>query len=325
MSTKALTEQNQNPFLRFVKLIWSEYSIILVTILIFTVAGLIAPRFVQVSNIMIMLRQASIIGVLSVGMTFVIITGGIDLSSGGVVTVAGAVLLILQGTPDMPLIVAILACFGAATVLGLINGLIITKFRVPAFIVTLAIGIIARSIALYLVDGQAITGNRVPEFTEIGTGSLGFMPNALMVWIVMSVIFGCVLKFTKYGSYTYAVGGNELASKYSGMSPNKIKIVAYGLTGFCAGLAALLDFSRMAAISVPTAGYLYEFDAITGVVVGGALLSGGRGKMLNTFFGVIIIMTIGNLMNRLEISPFLMGLVKGIVILTAVLLQKREK
>jgi len=274
---------------------------------------------------MVLLRQSSIIGVLAVGMTFVIITGGIDLSSGHVVAAAGAVLILLQGNPEIPLIVAILACFGSATIIGIINGIIITQFRVPAFIVTLAVGIIARSVALYLVDGKSITGIRDPSFTQIGAGSIGFLPYALIIWIVMAVIFGCVLKYTKYGSYTYAVGGNELASKYSGMSPNKIKIIAYGLTGFCAGLAALLDFSRMAAVAVSTSGQMYEFDAITAVVVGGTVLSGGRGRMINTFFGVIIIMTISNLMIMFEISPFLAGLVRGTVILGAVLLQRREK
>ena len=135
MSSGVITKQEQNPFVRGFKFFWSNYSIILITLVFFVAMGFVAPRFVQLSNIMVILRQASIIGVLAVGMTFVIITGGIDLSSGHVVAASGAVLIYLQGT-GMPLIIPILACFATATVLGFINGLVITKFKVPAFIVT---------------------------------------------------------------------------------------------------------------------------------------------------------------------------------------------
>ena len=325
MSTQTLSKQGQNPLLRALKFMWSDYSIILVAVVFFIAMGLVNPRFVQLSNIMVILRQASIIGVIAVGMTFVIITGGIDLSSGHVVATAGAVLIYLQGNPEIPLIVAILACLGTATVLGFINGFIITQFRIPAFIVTLAIGVMARSVAVYMVGGRSITGIREASFTQIGAGSIGFIPYALIMWIILTLVAGYVLKYTKYGTYTYAVGGSEIAAKYSGISPNKTKVIAYGLTGLCAGMAALLDFSRMASITVPTSGYLYEFDAITAVIVGGTVLSGGRGNVLNTFFGVIIIISVNNLMVMLGVSPYLGGMIRGLVILAAVLLQRREK
>jgi len=320
-----MSAAKQNMPVRVLKHIWSEYSIIVVTVLIFIIAGMLAPRFIQFSNIMVILRQSAIIGVIAVGMSYVIITGGIDLSSGHVVAASGAVLMLLQGNPEIPLIIAILACFAVGTTIGVINGFVITKFRVPAFIVTLAIGIMVRSIALYLVDGRSITGDREDlVFRSIGTGSIGFLSYPLLIWIALAVIFGCALKYTKTGSYIYAVGGNEQASKYSGISVNKTKIVAYALTGFCAGLAALLDISRTVTIAVPTAGHMYEFEAITAVVVGGAALSGGRGKILNTFFGAIIITVVANLMAMLGLSVFLTGFVKGAVILVAVLLQRRE-
>jgi len=320
-----MSAAKQNMPVRVLKHIWSEYSIIVVTVLIFIIAGMLAPRFIQFSNIMVILRQSAIIGVIAVGMSYVIITGGIDLSSGHVVAASGAVLMLLQGNPEIPLIIAILACFAVGTTIGVINGFVITKFRVPAFIVTLAIGIMVRSIALYLVDGRSITGDREDlVFRSIGTGSIGFLSYPLLIWIALAVIFGCALKYTKTGSYIYAVGGNEQASKYSGISVNKTKIVAYALTGFCAGLAAILDISRTVTIAVPTAGHMYEFEAITAVVVGGAALSGGRGKILNTFFGAIIITVVANLMAMLGLSVFLTGFVKGAVILVAVLLQRRE-
>jgi len=327
MSTE--TAAIENPVLKrtksIVKTIWMEYSIIVVAVLLFVIAGIFTPRFVSIANILLILRQASIIGVIAMGMTYVIITGNIDLSSGHVVAVSGAVLIYLQGIPEMPLIVAILACFAVGTIIGLLNGVIVTKLRVPAFIVTLAIGITVRSVALHLVRGMALTGNRTPEFTAIYTGNTGFIPNPLLIWIVLALLLGGALKYTKFGSYIYAVGGNEIAAKYTGIAANKIKAIAFMITGFCAGLSAVLDFSRNAAINVTGAGHMYEFDAITAVVIGGTALSGGRGRVLNTFFGVIIISTVSNLMIMFGVSPYLAGMVRGVIILLAVLLQRREK
>jgi ribose transport system permease protein len=324
MSKGSRFEESQ--IVRFIKHIWLEYSIIVVTVIIFMIAGVLAPRFVEISNILVILRQASIIGVIAMGMTFVIITGGIDLSSGHVVATSGAVLMILQPNPNVPLIFAILAAFATAALIGAVNGFIITKARVPAFIVTLAVGIIARSVALYLVEGRAITGDRDDfAFRNIGTGSIGFMPFSLLIWIILAILLGCILKYTKFGSHVYAVGGNEVASRYSGISVHRTKIIAYTIVGFCAGLSALLDISRTVTIAVPTAGHMYEFEAITAVVIGGVALSGGRGKMLNVFFGVVIVTVVSNLMAMLGLSVFLTGFVKGTVILVAVLLQRREK
>jgi ribose transport system permease protein len=172
---------------------------------------------------------------------------------------------------------------------------------------------------------MALTGERVPEFTSIYTGNLLFIPNPLLIWMIVAIILGGALRYTKYGSYTYAVGGNEIAAKYTGISADKIKITAYTITGFCAGLAALLDFSRNAAISVTGAGHMYEFHAITAAVIGGTALSGGRGKIINAFFGVIIISTVSNMMIMFGISPYLAGFVNGLIIMLAVLLQRREK
>ena len=313
-----------NPVVRSLKFLWTEHSIVLVFVVIFTICVIIAPpRFFTVSNFMTILRNASIIGVIAVGMTFVIIAGGIDLSAGHVVAVSGSVLILLQRNESIPLWVTILACFAVGTAVGLLNGVIVTKFKVPAFIVTLAIGTIARSITMWMLEGRTIMGRNVPEFTEIGGGSIGIVPNALIVWGVISIILGCVLAFTKFGSYIYAVGGNENAARYSGINVDKIRIAAYALTGLSVGIAALLSMSRMAAVSPPTSGMLYEFDAITAAVVGGAALSGGKGRVYGTFLGMILIAIVSNLMIMMQISPFLSGTVKGVIILLAVLLQRK--
>jgi len=287
--------------------------------------GILQPRFLTIPNLLLIMRQSSIVGMIALGMTFVIITGGIDLSSGHVLAVAGAVLILLQANEAIPIAVAVLACIVVATAIGLLNGVIITKFNLPAFIVTLAVGIIARSVTKYALGGSTVAGRPIPEFTQIGLGTVGIIPNALIIWILSAVILGCVLSYTKFGSYIYAVGGNENAARYSGIPVNRIKALAYMLTGFCVGIATVLDLSRMAAISPAVAGEMYEFDAITAVVVGGTSLAGGRGRILGTVFGVIMITVVSNVMVMMRISPYLSGAVKGLIILAAVLLQRQDK
>jgi ribose transport system permease protein len=316
---------NQNPVKHILKHIWGEYSIILVTVAIFIVSGIIAPRFMTYQNILLVMRHSAIIGIIALGMTFVIITGGIDLSSGHVVAMSGTVLLIFQGNENNPLWFAVLVCFAVATAMGFLNGIVITKLRLPPFIVTLAVGIIARSLTMFITNGVTVDGNRTPVFTGIGNGSLGIIPYSVIVWVALAVILGCVLAYTKFGSYIYAVGGNEITAKYSGVSTDNIKIVAYTLTGLCVGISSLFNFSRVAAILPATAGNMFEFDAITAVVVGGCALSGGRGKILGTFFGMLVIGVVSNLLVMFHVSPFLTGTVKGVLILLAVMFQRRDR
>jgi len=321
----AKAEKRVNVFSRFAKAVWFEHSIVLVAILIFIVATIINPRFAQVSNILVIMRQASIIGMIALGMTFVIIAGGIDLSSGHVVAAAGAVLITVQGIAGVPLPVALLACIVAATAIGLLNGVLITKFVLPPFIATLAIGTIARSLTGWALRGATISGNIVPAFTNIGNGSIVGIPIPMIIWVAFTILFGYILSYTKFGIYVYAIGGNENAAKYSGMPVKKVRVITYCIVGLCVGVAAIIDFSRMASVAPITSGAMYEFDAITAAVVGGAALSGGRGKILNTFFGVFIISIVSNLMIMMQLSPFLTGTVRGVIILAAVLFQKKER
>ena len=320
----AVVVQEENSLKRLAKYIWSEYSVVVVFIAIFTVCVLLVPRIAAPSNVMIILRHSSIIGMMALGMTFVIIGGGIDLSSGHVLAASGAVLILVQSNENIPLPIALLACVGVATAIGILNGTLITKFKLPAFIVTLAIGIMARSLAMFALGGMTIRGRNVPEFTRIGLGSFGIVPIPLIIWGVSAIILGLVLAYTKYGTYVYAVGGNENAARFSGISVDKIRISTYALAGFCVGIATILDLSRMAAVSATTSGNLFEFEAITAAVVGGTALSGGRGKILGTFIGMILIGLVNNLMAMLQLSPFLAGTVKGIIILAAVLLLRRD-
>src|SRR5208283_5423948 len=265
----------------FVKKIWREYSVLVVFIAIIGICGLFAPRFLHPDNLLNILRNTSIVGAIALGMTFIIIAGGIDLSSGAVLATSGAVLILLQrmvnpdGSAVVPLPFAILACCAVAVGFGFVNGIIITKAKLPPFIVTLAIGILARSVTMYFCRGATIMGNNIPQFTDIGNGSVFNIPIPFIIIIVLAIIFHIVLTRSKFGTYVFAVGGNESASRFSGIKVNRVRIATYMIGGLCTGIAATIEMSRMAAVAATTSGNQYEFEAITAVLVGGTSLVGG--------------------------------------------------
>jgi len=309
----------------FFKMVWKEYSVVVIFIVVFAVCAIIAPKFATANNLRAVLRNISTIGMISLGMTFVLIAGGIDLSSGAVLATSGTVLILLQGSGAVPLWVAIVACIAVAVGFGFINGIIITKTNMPPFIVTLAVGIIARSVTMFITKAATITGNNVPEFTNIGNGSFLGVPNPFLIVLIAAVLLTILLTKTKFGTYVFAVGGNETAAKYSGIKVDKIKILTYMLLGLCVAVAATIEMSRMAAVASTTSGSMYEFEAITAALVGGTPFAGGRGKIIGTVVGFLILGIISNIMIMKNISPYLNGAVKGGVILLAVLFQRRER
>jgi ribose transport system permease protein len=315
----------------FVMGVWREYSVLVVFVAILGICGLFAPRFLHPDNLLNILRNTSIVGAIALGMTFVIIAGGIDLSSGPVLATSGAVLILLQrmvnadGSPIVPLPIAILVCCAVAVGFGFVNGIFITKAKLPPFIVTLAVGIIARSVTMYFCRGATIMGNNIPQFTDIGNGSVFNIPVPFIIVIVMAIVFHIVLTRSKFGTYVFAVGGNESASMYSGIKVDRIRIATYMLAGLCTGIAATIEMSRMAAVAAASSGNQYEFEAITAVIVGGTSLAGGRGRLVGTIVGFIILGIVNNMMIMLNISPYLSGAVKGAVILFAVLMQRRGR
>jgi ribose transport system permease protein len=310
---------------KFFKIVWKEYSVVVIFIVVFAVCAVIAPKFATANNIRAVLRNVSTIGMISLGMTFVLISGGIDLSSGAVLATSGTVLILLQGSGAVPLWVAIAVCIAVAVGFGFINGIIITKTSLPPFIVTLAVGIIARSVTMFITKGATITGNNIPQFTNIGNGSFLGVPNPFWIVLIAAVILTILLTKTKFGTYVFAVGGNETAAKYSGIRVDKIKILTYMLLGFCVAIAATIEVSRMAAVAATSSGNMYEFEAITAAIVGGTSFAGGRGKIIGTVVGFLILGIISNMMIMMNISPYLNGAVKGAVILFAVLFQRRER
>jgi ribose transport system permease protein len=328
---EAVERPSENRLLELIKRIWRNYSVLVVFMAIIGICGIAAPRFLNPDNLLNILRNTSTVGAIALGMTFVIIAGGIDLSSGPVLATSGAVLILLQrmvkpdGTPVVPLPVAILACCVVAVAFGLLNGVVIAKAKLPPFIVTLAVGIIARSLVMYFCRGATIMGNNIPQFTGIGNGSVFRVPIPFIAVVELAVLFHVLLTRTKFGTYVFAVGGNENAARYSGIKVDRIRIATYMIVGLCTGLAATIEMSRMAAVAAATSGSQYEFEAITAVIVGGTSLAGGKGQLIGTIVGFIILGIVNNMMIMLNISPYLSGAVKGAVILFAVLMQRRER
>jgi ribose transport system permease protein len=321
--------QATNPVVDLIKTVWRDYSILVVFCAIILVCGIAAPRFLNPGNLLIILLNASIVGTIAMGMTIVIIAGGIDLSSGPVLATSGAVLILLQrlvnadGNPLVPLWLAILACLVVGAAFGYLNGVVITRARLPPFIVTLAVGYIARGLTMYFCRGATIMGNNFPGL--LGNGRVFGVPIPFVIMLVLAIAFHVLLTRSKFGSYVFAVGGNENAARYSGIKVERIRIVTYMLVGLCTAIAAVIEMSRMAAVAAATSGSLYEFEAITAVVVGGTSLAGGKGRIIGTVVGAIILGIVLNMMIMLNISPYLSLTVKGAVILLAVLLQSRER
>ncbi len=257
---RAVEKRSESRSLDLLKRIWRDYSVLVVFGAIIAICAVAAPRFILLDNLLNILRNTSTVGAIALGMTFVIIAGGIDLSSGPVLATAGAVLILLQrmvnpdGTPAVPLALAILACLAVSTGFGFVNGIFITKAKLPPFIVTLAVGIIARSLVMYFMRGATVMGNNIPQFTGIGNGSLVGIPIPFIVVVLIAVVFHVILTRTKFGTYVFAVGGNENAARYSGIKVDRIRIATYMIVGLLTGVAATIEMSRMAAVAAATSG-----------------------------------------------------------------------
>lgn len=282
------------------------------------------PNFIAPANLFNLLRQVSTNAIIAFGMTFVIITGGIDLSVGSTLALTSAIMagFIAGGTDP---ILAMLFSLILGTILGGINGLLITKGKMAPFIASLATMTIYRGLTLVYTDGNPITG--VGDsfiFKYVGRGYLFGIPFPAILMIISFVVLYVVLHKMTFGRKVFAIGGNENASFIAGIKNDRIKIGVYAISGLMASLAGIIITSRLNSAQ-PTAGSAYEMDAIASVVLGGTSLSGGRGRIMGTLIGALIIGTLNNGMNLLGVSSFYQQVVKGIVIIIAVLLDRKNK
>lgn len=287
------------------------------------VVSIMEPDFLTLNNLFNILRQVSINALIAFGMTFVILTGGIDLSVGSILALSSAFVagLMTDGTSAL---IAVLAGLIVGAVMGALNGMVISLGKVAPFIATLATMTIFRGLTLVYTDGKPITGLSQGGWFELfGRGYFWIFPVPVLTMLIAFAVLYFILKKTTFGRYTYAIGGNEEAAKLMGIQVNKVKIMIYSLSGLMAALAGIILTSRLNSAQ-PTAGTSYELDAIAAVVLGGTSLSGGRGWIVGTLIGALIIGTLNNGLNLLGVSSFFQLVVKGLVILFAVLADRKQ-
>lgn len=316
-------------------------------------------KFLSIANFFNILRQNSFIGIVALGMTFVIILGGIDLAVGSVVAFSGGLAIMAMNqastsqSPQFAIAIAIFMALGIGSLCGWLHGVAITKGRITPFIATLGGMAIWRSATLTM-SGAGEIRSAVPSFGAIGSGGFNLplpqfltdqigvirIANPVLAFFILAIIGALVLRRTTYGVSVYAIGGNSTAALYSGLKVDRLKIITYSLCGLFCGIAALFNASRLDSVSSSGTGVLYELDAIAAVVVGGASMAGGRGRMLGTVIGVLILGVVNNMLNMIG-SPdaiaklglhhiglanvniaHLQGLVKGVIVIAAVLVQR---
>lgn len=292
-----------------------RYGTLLALILLVAFAAFASPRFLSPVNLTNVLRQTSIVGVLAIGMTFVILTAGIDLSVGATLALAVVILGgVLEQSGNLSL--ALVSCILAGMAVGLANGLGVTIGRVQPFVMTLGMLGIARSLAFLYTSGQPIPILH-KEFLRFGIGYVWGIPIPSIVFIALLLSAFFVLRYTPFGRSVYALGSNEEAARLSGIAVGRVKALVYVISGATAGIAAILYGSQFAS-AAPIAGEGYELDAIAAVVVGGTSLFGGQGGVMGTFLGTLIIGILSNILNLTGVSPFAQPLAKGALIIVAV-------
>lgn len=307
---------------------FSKYGIYFAFVILSGTLAIYSPAFRTLPNIKNILEQVSVNGIMAIGMTLVIITAGIDLSVGSVLALSAVVATSFaevndNGQPEHSL----LAPVGIGMLVGLgcgaINGILIAKRRLAPFIVTLGMMTVARGFALVYTKGRPVI-NLSDGYDQIGGGSIGGVPYPAVIFFVVVLLGIFLLHYTRFGRYVYAVGGNELAAKVSGVNTDRILIGVYAFTGTLAGVAGIVDSSRVMS-GAPAAGQGYELDAIAAVVIGGTSLSGGIGSIAGTIVGVLIIGVMSNGLDLLNVPSYWQSIAKGLIIIGAVMLDKKSK
>ena len=301
-----------------------EYALVGVVVVLLVVGAILKPdSFLTSDNMLNVLRQSSVVGVLAIGMTFVIATAGIDLSVGSMVAAAGVFGGIMVGSDGTSSLVFILAAIAFATFLGTVNATAVAYGRVVPFIATLAMFAMARGLALWMSDKTPISLFDAEAVRWFGNGEVIGIPSAVLVFVAVTAIGWVLLNRTRYGRHVVAVGGNREAARIAGVKVRRIVFSVYVLSGICVGISAILLCGRLSSAS-PVAGNLYELDAIAAVVIGGSSLAGGRATIVGTFLGVLTFALIFNLLTLMNLAVEVQLVTKGLIILAAVLVQRKE-
>jgi ribose transport system permease protein len=307
-----------------VREILKRYNLIIMLIIFIIISAVLSPNFFTVSNFLNLLQQASIPGIVAIGMTLVIILGGIDLSVGSVLAFSGMITSMVVyhfAGNTVGIIIGCLAGLIASVVMGMITGSLISRFRLPDFIASLAMMEIARGAALLTTSGNPVFGLG-DSFNVLGGGFL-FDKIAIsgIIWIVLTIISTLFLKYTVFGRSLFAIGGNREAAMLSGIKTKRNYMITYIMCAVLAGFAGILTASWMST-GQPTAGNGYELDAIAASVIGGASLSGGAGSVVGTFGGVFLLQIITNIFNLVGLPSYYQRIAKGLIIVFALLLNR---
>lgn len=300
----------------------SELTTVIALIILMAVITIINSNFLTANNLLNLLLQVTSNALIAFGMTFVILTGGIDLSVGSILALSSALTAGLLGS-GMPVALAILISLILGCILGMMNGLLISYGKLAPFIVTLATMTIFRGATLVYTNGNPITKGLSDTFLFqfLGQGYIVVIPFPVIIMFIVFIVLYVLLHKTAFGKSVYAIGGNEKAAYISGVKLNKVKIIIYSISGMMASISGLIITSRLSSAQ-PTAGASYEMDAIAAVVLGGTSLSGGKGRILGTLIGALIIGVLNNGLNIIGVSAFWQQVVKGVVILIAVLIDR---
>jgi len=298
-----------------------RFGIVAVLVAIAAALSATTDSFATASNLTNVARQVSINGILAVGVTFVLLTGGVDLSLGSVVALSGVVCALFAHPGDHALFVPISMGLLTGMLCGLVNGTLVTRGGIAPFIVTLGMMTVARGLALILSGGKPVS-DMSPALTNLA-GDVGPVPIPVLCFAAVAFASWLFLGRLRLGRHLYAVGGNEQAARAAGVSVPKVKLFAYGLCGLLTGLAGVVLAARITT-GQPNAGQAYELDAIAAVVIGGTSLSGGVGSVLGTILGVLLIGVINNGLDLLSVSSYYQAVIKGVIIVGAVWLDRRQ-
>ena len=298
--------------------VWRDYKVILVLfVLMLAVTSVLAPVFFNPGNLINVARQASLTGVVAVGMTFVVLTAGIDLSVGSILALVGIIFSITVNA-GLGVPAALVLALLVGTAMGLANGIGVTFLGIQPFIMTLAAMAVASGFALLISNGTPIHFASDSDIDLLGNGNFFGVPGPVIIFAIIAIVAALVLHYLPFGRFVYGIGGGLEAARLSGVRTARVLIIVYAISGFCAAIAGIITTSRL-FVGHPTAGAPIMLDSIAAVVIGGTSLMGGKGSIIGTVAGVLLLAMVANLLNLLGVSPFNQQIAKGAIIILAVL------
>jgi ribose transport system permease protein len=310
------------------KTIWERYRVALGLLILIILSSIISPDFTRPTNIQNVVQRVSIMGIMAIGMTFVILSGGIDLSVGSVLAASACLTAGAIKYYHLPVAIAILIGLLGGAFFGFLNGIFITQGKMQPFVVTLALMTSVRGFAFLYTNGQPVTlePSEVPLLINLGLGKIGnVLPTQTLIFVIVALLAFLLLRFTSFGRYVYGLGGNEEAVRLSGVNVERVKVLIYTLSGLLSGLGGIMMVGFQNGLANANFGLGYELSAIACVVIGGTSLAGGTGGVGNTVIGTLIIGILDNILNLKGVGTYMQEMIRGAIIIFAVYISKRKE